>query len=211
VTWSATTRDLAECWQGGRWAIGGVSITWIQSQAYAYAAIGILGSAGLGRANAARLLVAPFLLLVPALNQVTMPRLAEIRARDPGAMIRKGRALTTVLVCLALAYSGVLVALAGSIAPAVLGPRYTGMRPLVAAWCVVLVASVLRDGAGTILQVRKEFRSLTLLNGISAAIATAAAVALIATCSVPGAVLGTAAGELALGALLWRKIRHANG
>jgi O-antigen/teichoic acid export membrane protein len=58
-----------------------------------------------------------------------------------------------------------------------------------------------------LLQAMKRFRSLTLMNALSALVALAAAIGFIKVWAVPGAVVGTAAGELVLAVLLWRIIR----
>jgi O-antigen/teichoic acid export membrane protein len=209
VSASAVVADFSEAWRHGRWAIGGVAVTWIQSQAYAYVTVAAsAGAAGVGRANAARLLVSPFLVLVPAINQVAMPRFAAMRAADPRRMVATGRTITAGLLVLAVLYSAVLLLAADWIVPALLGPTYVNMRPLVAAWCAVLAAMLLRDTASTLLQAMKRFRELMLLNALSAAVSLAAVAVFMAALGEAGAVVGTVAGELVLAALLWRKIRN---
>lgn len=200
--------QLAEAWRHGKWALAGVPVTWGQAQAYAYITLFTIGPADVGRANAARLLVSPFLLLVPAVNNLVMPRLADMRAGDMPTIFRTARTLTIVMLGLACVYSAVLLFAAELIAREVLGPKYTDMRPLVAAWCVVVCATLLRDSAANVAQALKRFRLLTTSNVISATAAAASVFTLSMYWGVTGAVLGTAVGETTLAALLWRILRE---
>jgi O-antigen/teichoic acid export membrane protein len=206
--WRLMLNDLSECWHHGRWAIGSSVVSWLQTQAYAYLTLLIAGAAAVGRANAARLLVSPFLLLTPAINQVTMPRLAGMRARDPRRMLRAGTGITFALVALGVLYSVLLLLGSETVVPAVVGPKYTGMRGLVAAWCVVLLTVLIRDGATTLFQAMKRFRALTASNVVSASVSIASVFVLMQFWGAGGAVLGGAAGELTQGALLWRSLRR---
>jgi O-antigen/teichoic acid export membrane protein len=207
VTSRQLISDVRLCWGHGKWALAGVAVTWAQSQAYAYAAVMMVGAGGVGRANAARLLVSPFMLLFPAVNQITMPRLAHMRASDRDAMVSTGKRVTGVMLGLGLVYSVALIAVSDSAVPLLLGPSYTDMQWLLAAWCLVIIAMLLRDGAATLLQAMKRFRSLTAMNGVSAGITTVVVVALMHTGGVSGAIVGTAAGEFLLAFLLWRLVR----
>lgn len=210
LQWRPLRGDAREWREHGRWALTGTAATWGQAQAYSYVTLWTVGTAGVGQANAARLLVAPFFLLVPAINQVMMPRLAQMRTRDPKGMVRLGRMVTAALVGLALLYCGAVLLGSEQVVPLMLGPRYSGMRPLVAVWCVVILATLLRDGAFNVMQVMKQFRSVTLTNAVSASVAVVAVWILGRAWGVHGAVLGTAVGELVLAGVLWRLApRHA--
>lgn len=205
--WHRMAEDLARGGKDGRWATGSSVVGWAQSQAYAYLTVAVIGAAGVGQANAARLLVSPFLLLTPAINQITMPRLADMRVRDPLGMLKLGKAITLGLVALSLLYSLVLLSASDSLVPLLLGPRYQGMQAPLAAWCTVLVAMLFRDGVTTLFQAMRRFRALATVNVVSAAASMAAALLFMKFWGVTGAILGGAAGELTQAALLWRALR----
>lgn len=198
--------DAREAWHGGRWAIGGVSVTWAQSQAYTYVTALLLGPAGVGYANAARMLITPFSMLAPAINQVTMPRLAELRLQNGRQMIKAGFFITSGLLVAAAVYAAIVILAADHLIPLILGNKFENLRPLIIAWSIVLLLQLLRDGAGTILQVMKHFRVLMLTNTLSAVATVAFAVTLIKLYGVPGAIFGTGMGELLLALMLWRVI-----
>ena len=196
--------DAHEAWRGGRWAFGGASTTWVQSQAYTYVTALFLGPTGVGYANAARMLITPFAMLVPAIDQVTMPRLAELRAQDGEKMVKMGFFITSGLLALATIYSLIIIFAADHIVRFLLGNRFSNLRPLIIAWAICLMFQLLRSNAGTILQVMKHFRILMLTNVISAVATIVCTVLLIKKFGVPGAIIGTGMGDVFLALMLWR-------
>jgi len=203
VRWRPLVADAVECWTHGRWALGVVGINWVQTQAYAYVTLLSLGAAAVGRANAGRLLISPFLLLVTAVNQLVVPRLAELRITGSASMLRAGRWITAVSVAAGALYSAALLAGSDSIVPALLGPSYSQMFPLAFAWCVALLSMLLRDGMTNVLVASKRFRALTYANLGGAAAALGGVFILIRLLGAPGAIVGTAVGDVVLAILLW--------
>ncbi len=204
VQFFRVAKDVREAWIGGRWAIGGVSVIWAQSQAYMYVTALFAGPAGVGYANAAKLLITPVISLVPAISQIAMPRLAEMRATNPPAMLRAGGLFTFGMVILGAIYSVALLGLLDEIAPLLLGAGYEDIAALVAAWCLVMLFQLARSGTVTVLQVLKHFRRITLVNLVSAAITVLACLILIRSLGVQGAILGVGFGELIFSVWLWR-------
>ena len=196
-------------WRQGSWALGGVGITWLQAQSYTYALAALLGPAGVGLANMARIFISPFSFLLPAVNKLAIPRLAELRVTDPARTRRLSRRLTAALTALALAY-GIGVFSCFSLAERLLlGRSVPGVAPLAALWCGVLVFQVLRSGGAVLMQIEQRFRALTLLNLPSALVTLAATAPLAWRYGAPGALLGLLAGELTLTYLIWKEIRYA--
>lgn len=203
----AVFNDVNEAFTGGRWALGGVTVTWAQSQAYTYVTALSLGAAGVGYANAARLLIAPLMFLMPALNQLTIPRLAELRVKERRSMMNIGFYITIGLLIIAMIYSSILLCFSDIFASLLLGDKYhsyPGIMTLVVVWCLVMHMQMLRSGAANLLQALKRFRALMMANVLSAAAAVIGAIALSELFGIPGAILGTGIGELCLAALLWR-------
>jgi O-antigen/teichoic acid export membrane protein len=170
----------------------------------------LAGPAGVGLANMARIFISPFSFLLPAVNKIAMPRLAELRATDPARTRRLSRRLTAALTTLALAYGIGLSVLFEPAQALLLGRAVPGIVPLVALWCTILVFQVLRSGGSVLLQIEQRFRALSLLNLPSAAVALAATMPLAWLYGAPGALLGLLAGELVLTYLIWKEIRHVS-
>lgn len=200
--------DYIESWRHGRWALGGVIVTWIQSQAYTYVVAVFLGPAGVGLANAARIFISPVTFLLPAINKVAIPRLADLRQSNPGKMPTVSKLVTAAMTALALLYSLALLAGLDFVIPLVLGRQDPRIASLVWIWCLVLVLQMIRSGGSVLMQVQRKFRILTLINIPSAAVTIAAAVILIQAYGVAGAIGGMLIGEIVLSALIWKEIQH---
>lgn len=191
------TYDAREAWVGGGWALGGSLVFWLQSQAYVYITAYFLGSAGVGHANAARLLITPVLFVITAITQMAMPRLAELRTTNPRKILKMSSMVTLALVVFSIVYSIFLLAFLDKITPILLAShQYDQIAPLAAAWCLVLILQTSRNGTIIVLQVIKNFRDLTLVNTFSAIISIVATIILIQQVGAEGAILGIALAEL---------------
>ncbi|MGV8898775.1 MAG: lipopolysaccharide biosynthesis protein [Burkholderiaceae bacterium] len=200
--------DFIEAWRHGRWALGGVSATWIQAQAYTYILAFFLGPAGVGQANAARIFISPFNFLIPAINQIAIPRLADLRESDRARMLRVSVMLTVGLLFVALVYSAILLTSMDFVFTTVLGRHDAGVQALIPIWCIFLVIQLAKTGGSVLLQVMRRFRILALINIPSAITAIVTAIILIQQLGASGAIWGTVAAEIVLTILIWREIRN---
>jgi O-antigen/teichoic acid export membrane protein len=198
--------DFADAWRHGRWALGGVGVTWAQAQTYTYTLALFLGPAGVGLANLARIFISPFSFLLPAINKIAVPRLSELRVSDPVRMRRLASALTAALALLTVLYGAVLYACFDAVAKLLLGRQVPGVAPLVAIWCLVLLFQVVRSGGALLLQMQRKFKTLTLMNLPSALVTILASAWLIGYYGQAGALAGLLAGEVVLAALVWKEI-----
>ena len=199
---------VVESWSHGRWALGGVIITWIQSQTYAYIVIFMLGSAGVGLVNAAKLFISPFSFLLSAVQKITIPRLADLRQSNPSRMRLVSVLLTSGLTVLTIIYSLMILSSVNFVTTLVLGRHDANIEILIGLWCCVLIFQMVRTGGGVLLQVQKKFRILTLLNIPSAILTTGLAFFLTASNGTTGAVWSVVIGEIALALLIWREIAY---
>ncbi|NGZ84763.1 hypothetical protein [Duganella aceris] len=204
----ALAGEWRAAWRHGRWALGGVAISWIQAQSATYTLAAMLGPAGAGLANLSRLFISPFTFLLPAINKIVIPRLVSLRRSDPRRMRRLSTLITAALVLLAALYALVLLSCLGWLVPLVLGYTLPALPALVAVWCVVLLFQVGRSGGALLLQMQLKFKQLTLITVPSAALAVAAAVLLMRQYQEAGAIAGVLAGEMLLALLVWKEIGH---
>ena len=202
--------DFLESWRYGRWALSGVIVTWLQTQTYTYALAFFLGPTGVGQANAAKIFISPFSFLLPAINKVAIPRLAELRQSNYPKMLRVSMLLTAGVSLLTLLYSAVLLGSLDFVFHTILGRHDPLIESLVWVWCLVLIFQMVRSGGGVLLQVQRRFRTLALINIPSALVTIAAAVLLIRWLGTAGAIWGMAAGEMVLLLLIWKAIRDGN-
>lgn len=200
--------ELAEAWHHGRWALGGAMITWVQAQAYTYSLAFFLGPSGVGQANAARIFISPFSFLIPAINKVAIPRLADLRQSNPKKMFRVSMMLTAGVSIMTIVYSCILLFSLDFVASIVLGRHDARVESVVWAWCLVLIFQMLRSGGGVLLQVQRKFRVLMLINIPTAIITVVAAILFIHWFGTVGSILGMVAGEVVLASFIWREIKH---
>ena len=200
--------DLMESWHLGRWALGGVCITWIQSQTYAYIALLFLGPVGVGQANAAKIFISPFSFLLPAINKIALPRLADLRQTNPEKVLHISSMLTIGITLLSVIYAAILFSSLSFVTTLVLGRQDATIQTLTGLWCLVLMLQMIRAGGSVLLQVERKFKILTLLNIPSAVITLLLALVLIQSYGVTGALWSMIAGELSLSFLIWREIFH---
>ncbi len=200
---SRLTEDVRDAWRGGRWAAGTSSVVWMQSQAYTYVTALFLGPVGVGFANAARMLITPFWILLPAIDQVAIPRLAELRLAGKPRVTRTELFITLTSLLMAATYVAVIIFAADFFIPLFVGNNFQNLYPLIFAWSTVMFFCLISAGAVRVLQVMKDFRSLLIASTISAVTSIAFAIYFIELYGVPGAVFGTGVGELIFGLILW--------
>jgi O-antigen/teichoic acid export membrane protein len=202
--------DFVEAWVHGRWALGGAMATWAQTQTYTYVLAFFLGPVGVGQANAARILISPFNFLIPAINQIAIPRLADLRESDRRKMLRVSLMITAGLFLLAIVYSALLLGSLDFVFSTILGRHDEGILVFVPIWCAFLIIHMTLTGGIGLLQVMRRFRALTLFNIAGTAVAIVSAIALIQRYGATGAIWGMVAGEFMLTLLIWKEIRSVH-
>ena len=196
---------LKEAWRLGRWALGGVMVTWLQSQSFAYF---LALFADLGRvadANAARLLLAPLMLLNTGLNNVFLPQLARMRSDNHYAATEKlAHQFMWGLTGIFVVYSILVLLVEEKLIRVVLGESYQGIEPLIVAWAVVNLLTALRSTSSILLQAFKEFRVITLANTGSALVVVGITWPLIYYYGTLGSIAALGVGEVILALQLRR-------
>ncbi|MBB3897243.1 MATE family efflux transporter [Roseococcus suduntuyensis] len=198
---------LRTVWDQGRWSVGGVAVTLAQNQAHFYILGVLAGLAAVADVNAARMLLTPAALLLVGVNRTLIPGFAQLRAAGEAHRIRRQAVIATlVLVGAVLAYALLLWAAWDMLARHLLQGRYDGIGPLVALWTLVIGLQAVTEIAAGQLQAASRFRALALRIGIVAGPVVVALVPMILWLGGPGSLMVLAAGQAALGALLWREV-----
>lgn len=205
-TTSHRSRRLRDYLAESGWPLTGMSVTWIQQQSYLLISATLLGAASAATIGAYRLLIAPLQLMLPALTQVTMPRLVQMNSVNPKNAERFCLKMMAVGVLGASLYGLALLSLAQWLVPVAFAGKYPVNETLVLAWCLAVVAQISRDSSATLLQVRGDYRALAKSNGFSALIGLCFAFVLSNLYGASGAVCALAIGELALSGLIQFRI-----
>ncbi len=197
--------SIKEAWHHGRWALGGVMVTWIQSQSYV-AILSILATpSSIAEANAARLFLSPAAVISTSLAQVFIPRLAILR--NDGKHVEIIR-LTQKILLMIITVIFLLVLVIFFIKDYVLSkffPKdYANIGPLILLWALVFVAQTVCSNASILLQIYKKFRAITVCNFFTALATVGMTWFLIKLNGIEGSIQAMALGQLFLALLLWR-------
>ena len=208
LKWWRIKNDLSEVLQGGRWALGGVTVTWIQNQAYMYVTTFLVGTTGVAIVNTARIVISPFTFFLPALTELLLPRLALLRNLNSKSAIRKGEIYTIIIAFCSIAYLFLIWILGPDLLSLMIGNKYPIelIWPMTLAWGFSLIFQLARDGASTLLQVLKNFKYLMLANFLTSIFVVIATIFLSIYYGISGAVMGLGIGDAILAFVLWRKL-----
>jgi O-antigen/teichoic acid export membrane protein len=196
---------LAEAWQYGRWSLGGVSITWIQSQSYAYFLAVLSGTSSVAEANAARLLFAPASIIATSMMNVFMPRMVRLKtAGNLSAAVKLGRKALLFLLAVTAFYAGAVLICSDWLITTVFTKQYSTINVYIVTWMIVILLQAVRANSSALLQIVREFKAIMLANAASALVVIATTSYLINTYGAVGSIAALAIGEAVLAALLWR-------
>jgi O-antigen/teichoic acid export membrane protein len=212
VQFRQVLKDFEEAWKGGRWYLG-VAFTYaLQNQAHIIVVAFLIGSAGVGQLNAARLLVTPPLLLIPALTQVLLPKLSELRKEGGARAMQVALAFAFGFACLVSTYSLILFYFLDPIALVLLGPQYSTAALLTLSWCAYVGVLGIRTAASTAVQASRHFQVFFFSTAAGGLVAVGSAALLTSSLEAPGAIVGMTIGECVAALVLWRWMirRHSN-
>ncbi|MEQ1806973.1 MAG: hypothetical protein ABL900_16470 [Burkholderiaceae bacterium] len=136
---------LRKFWACGKWAIGGVLVTWVNLSAYPLVVGAALGSDAVAEINVARLFLVPVALAIAAWSNVCRPKISGWMAQGMQSEIENVsvRSIRLGLVMLAIAAALLLLAYP-SIEPH-LGGAYRGLRPIVILWVIFFALNLARS------------------------------------------------------------------
>jgi O-antigen/teichoic acid export membrane protein len=200
---------LLESWQHGRWALGGVTVTWLQDQSYIYLLSAMVSTAETAEASAARLFLAPLTLLSAGFSRVLMPRWAYMAHEGKHQeLIDMANRVKWILVSIVVAYVAVLLLVKDWLTPLLLTKAYTQTASLIALWGVLFALQAVRSNYSSQLQVFKRFRDITLSNTVTAIGVLLTGAILIKAYGVTGSMITMIIGEMALTILLIYRFKN---
>lgn len=201
---------LSEAWSQGRWALAGVGVTAAQNQAHLYILALMKGAETVAEVNAARLMMAPASFVLIGLQRTLIPRLARLHAAGEEKEMRRQTRLARLAVLAAIFGWALVIAAAWNIAlKPMLSEGYHQVGLLVCAWTLVFAGQAISAGLSAHLQAMGAFRSLMLMNLVTAVPVVAACVPLILLAGAVGSLMAMALGHVALVFLLHRVIRRS--
>lgn len=157
-----------------RWASFGVLVIWIQSQCYVYLQ-SILGNFDkVAEANAARLYVAPVIMMMPAISQVSIPKISKNIIHDPASAAKTIKKFIALEV-LSLTIYAVMLYIFWDKAYSYIKDSYgENIKKIVVIWFVYVLILMVRDGLSSFLIAKNEYKYITSVNIFSSAVCVGA-------------------------------------
>ena len=205
--WQDIKVSLKEAWMQGRWSLGGVIVTWVQTQSINYFLVVIAGAASVAELSAARLFLAPVSMINTSLNNVLVPQLTNWRSQGQRkSIVHEARKLLILILSFICIYVSLIYLAKGILLEFVFSQNYAEIGPYILAWGAVIFFQVARSNSGILLQVFKKFREIMVANFLSAVFVVIFSFFLIQQFLIMGGIVAQLIGEVCLCLLLWRAI-----
>lgn len=204
ITRPELLNDARELFHGGKWSVLAHIIISVRSQAYTLIVASFMGPAGVARLNAARIFITPATMLMPALGQVFLPRIANARATDPRQGRRIGLFFSMIMFGAVVIYSVVVLASFQHISSLVVGTKYQSLFWLVFWWSIYNCITTLKSGQELIIIANKQFRIQAIINAIAAILALGLVTLLFINFAEIGAIIGQTLAEIVVFILMWK-------
>ncbi|WP_210772322.1 lipopolysaccharide biosynthesis protein [Panacagrimonas perspica] len=198
---SGDRAETSEIWRAmrplGIWATVGASIYWVQSQSFNYTLASVLSVEAVAHVNAVRLMLMPISLLMMGVGVMLLPNAARwLHQEGLPSLMRKLMILIAALMVLDLIYLAVLWVLRHWIMRDLMKADIPEADILLVLWALhalFATAHSILQGAALAMEM---FRPLAWLSALSAIVALGAMWIGVPLLGSPGAIIGTAAGEL---------------
>ncbi len=201
--------SFREAWVGGKWALGGVMLTWGQSQGYVYV-LGLLkGNELIAEANAARLFLAPISLVSTSVYKVIMPRLVNLKNnKNIDQAVLVVRQVMVAMLILIVMYTSMLSIYADWIVNNFMSDKYQMLNLLIYLWAFYFICQAFRNTNSTLLQVIRLFKKITLSNLFTSVFVLAISLLVVMRYEVQGVIIVMSLGEMMLAIIFWNILRN---
>lgn len=175
LRWSAGNfpahlRSYAVVWRETRWALQGALQNEVEARSYVLMLEGWRGAAALGTLQAGRTVMSPLLLIAPSWRRIARPRLVEhFEHGRTDAALKVLAAGALIITCASVVYALVLAFAWPMFETYIFTGRYSDMQPIVWSWWLYALVVGLAGVATTMLEARRQFRTLAAIGfGVAA-------------------------------------------
>jgi O-antigen/teichoic acid export membrane protein len=194
---------LRETWQYSRWGLLGVVTHNVQTYAYIYLVTLLADLDKTADISAARMLLAPFGLLIGSTQRVFITKGSEIRFQEsPHQLLRHVLGYAGFLVGIWACYVLLLYLFHTELIRYVFTDKYANIGPYVLWWAVFFLLYAVDCVVTFTLQALKEFKRLALLGVVSSASVLVLCVVLLLAIGPVGSLFAGIAGEVVIIATL---------
>ncbi len=181
----------------GIWAAVGAAIYWVQSQSFNYALAIRLSEVAVGHVNASRLMIMPMFQLCTGVSHLLLPSAAGwLHHEGLPSLVRRLLKFMAVLLVMDVAYLLVLWVMRDWITEDLMRAEIPHRDLLILLWATHALLGMTREMLQAALLALKRFRALAWLSLVAAVAALGSMWFGVVHLGAPGAVVGTAAGEL---------------
>ncbi|WP_257293957.1 lipopolysaccharide biosynthesis protein [Endozoicomonas sp. YOMI1] len=164
VDFNELVTTFLEIFDLGKWGCGTDIILWLRSHSYIYIVTGLAGSSGVAIVNAAKMLVTPAVILMPALSQLLMPHMARLAIKSKVQLIKTTWFVTLVYIGIAILYSFLLLFFNQEIIDLLYPDDYKNIETLLYAWSLYLIFYAAVETLRIYMQVTKQFKMIFYIN-----------------------------------------------
>ncbi|MGC3982244.1 MAG: hypothetical protein QM808_13405 [Steroidobacteraceae bacterium] len=203
---------LKQIYKVGAWAMMGAAIHWAFAQGYNYLIAGTLSITSVAAIAATRTLIMPVNLVSTGISSFMLPTVAAWLQRLSATAVMKRMLLLALGLVLATSLYLLVVWLCRDwLFATVLKKHFDQQNLLLALWCVVSIAMLLRDQLMYIVVARARFRVLSALTLVCAVLSLSASYFAMRKLGEAGALYGLLLGEIAsVATLIVLSLRETN-
>jgi len=201
--------SLKESWEEGRWALLGVTVTWLQSYSFIYLSAIFSGPDTTAELNAARLILTPLITLNTSIFVVLKPHWAYWHADRKFEKIRSsGMKLLAAILLVIFIYAIFILALDDFLVSVLFSSEYSKTGELVVLWSIFMSIQITKTSYSNQLQIFSKFKYIASVNSITSFITVFLGALLMTKYELMGSLIAMIISEAILTLFFWKKMRH---
>jgi O-antigen/teichoic acid export membrane protein len=197
-----------DSWFNGRWAMLGVTVTWIQSSSSTYLSMIFVGPEATAELNAARLLLMPVVMLNTSIYAVVKPYWSRwCTSKEFNKMKVNGLTVVIGMGLLIIVYGAILHFSQEIILALLYTKSYSNISTLILLWSLFFASQIIRMNYMSQLQMFDMFKYITLMNIPTSILTLTLGSVMVIAYGTAGSLLIMIIAELILASLLWWRTR----
>lgn len=189
-------KNLQEAWWGGSFSVLAHIIITLRSQAHTIILAVLVGPTGVAIVNAGRIMVSPVTMIFPALSQIFLPRLSEVRNTKADGGRVDGLRYSLLLAAIVIVYSMMILAFYDVAQRLFIGSKYGDLFIIVVMWCVYTCLTAYKTGLEIFMLASKRFKEQATVNFIGALVSLSMVFLMTNIYGISGSVAGLSISEL---------------
>ncbi len=185
-----------ETWPFSRWALLGVGVTNVQSFAYIFVITSMMGLSETADVSAARMFFMPFGILLASSQRIFLAKGSHLFNEDKKRFQRLALSFIGLFTILWVVYSGVVLALHEFVLLRLFTAKYGNIGHLILGWGAVFLVQSVSFTLNHSLQVMKDFKMLSIIGALSAAVTLGFCLALTSRYGLIGGMMSLLIGEI---------------